>query len=103
MSFSRYLLIMGVKATWRQLFGHVTLLFFGTGMMTVDLKQVGTVLTERERFKMFLNISASWFAHVLRAALRMLMHLNSTSTSSSAMTRALAVSSLEEVLSRRLV
>ena len=42
MSFSKHLLTFGVRLTGRQSFGLVTLLFFGTGMMTKDLEQVGS-------------------------------------------------------------
>ena len=106
MSFSNHLLTMGVRAMG---IGHVALPFFGTGMMT---DEVGTMPVKRERLKMFVNTPASWSAHALStrpgipsdlAASRMLMRLNTTHTSFSVMTRALAVFSVEEVLSRRLV
>ena len=80
MNLSKHLLTLEVRATGRQPFGHVTLLFFGTGMMTDDLKQMGTMPVERERLKMFVNTPASWVS--FRSSAFEQMHSQDLRTSS---------------------
>lgn len=42
------------------------MLFFGTGMIVVDLKHVGTPYCSSQKMKMVVNTTASWSAQPLR-------------------------------------
>ncbi len=42
------------------------MLFFGTGMIVADFRQVGTADCCNERLKMVVNTSVNWSAQVLR-------------------------------------
>ncbi len=70
-SFSKHLLMMGVRATGRQSFKQEALGVFCIGTMVNVLKHWGTTDRERERLNMSVKTPASWWAHVLRTRPRM--------------------------------
>lgn len=68
--FIKYFITMEVMATGRWSFRDLTTACFVTGMIAVDLTQVGTVVCSREMLNRLVNTVVSWPAQCFRTCHR---------------------------------